>query len=141
MTSAREGIEEILTRYAWGLSTGDRDLLDSCFHDEADVTFPSGYRAQGRAAVLEELHRLQDRFEPGGWILIASTLILSETDTEVRANSFYITVGSESGQIVIKSTGWYEDVFVVEEGTWRIGRRVVQSRLRRIASPNPLEAR
>jgi SnoaL-like domain len=133
MNSIRDEIANVLARYAWALSTNDHEAMDTCFHPDADVTFPNGYQAHGRDAVLEELHQRQDRFEPGGWIMIGSTLILAQSDVEASANSFFTTIGGGPEAVVLRSTGWYEDVFVGDQGTWQIRSRIVRPRLHDLA--------
>jgi hypothetical protein len=133
MNSIRDEIANVLARYAWALSTNDHAAMDTCFHADAEVTFPDGRQARGHDAVLEELHQRQDRFEPGGWIMIGSTLILAQSDGEASANSFFATIGGGPDTVVLRSTGWYEDVFVADRGTWQIRSRIVRPRLHDLA--------
>jgi hypothetical protein len=128
MTTTRDHVADVLARYAWGLCTGDRDLLDGVFHEDAEVTFPTGYRALGRAAVLKELHGRQDRLA-GTWSVVGSTLVVAESDAEVRANSFYFAITEMEQGPGLRSTGTYEDVFVTAEGVWQIRQRVVRPRV------------
>jgi hypothetical protein len=127
--SARSGIENTLSRYSWSFARGDFEQLESCFAAEADVVFPDKHHATGRPAVMEKLRSLSEKFtgsEAMGWIVIANLLILEETADEARTIAFYTSFSGVPGTPAVSSVGWYDDVFALEDGSWRIKQRVVR---------------
>jgi hypothetical protein len=122
--SVRDSIENVLYSYSWGFSRGENERLAGCFAEHAEVVFPTGYRAVGRAAVMEELERRQAVIADAGrtaWIVITNTLIVADSPGEVSANSLYMSLDGSTAP----SVGWYEDVFALADGAWRIVRRQV----------------
>jgi hypothetical protein len=122
--SARNAIENTLSRYAWGFCMHDVEMLADCFSEQAEVVFPDGYSASNREEAMGWLTGRQGEHKPI-WILTSNVLILEESADEARVNTVFTSLGGEKGAVTVGSIGYYEDTFVNEEGTWRIRRRHV----------------
>jgi hypothetical protein len=131
MTSSRRaGIENTLYLYAWAFDMDEIPRLGECFTARAAVDFPDGPRV-GRDAIVVELGARRRRYAPNAerpWHVISNVLI-EDVDRAVRARSFFTTSVSRRGDDVPvpRAVGYYDDVFVLDSGRWRIDRRRVVS--------------
>lgn len=126
--SARDAIANTLSLYAWAYDRDELDLIGSCFTDDAEVEFGTGWKT-GREAVVAELRRRRDVYRPTGaipWHVISNVLVHEEHEATARVTSFYTFFVKRPGEAPApQSIGHYDDLFAVEEGAWRIRRRSV----------------
>src|SRR3954469_12165479 len=126
--TARPFIENALARYAFAYDTDELELLAECFTRDAEVEFSSGLKV-GRDAVVAEMARRRARYRPDGvvpWHVISNVFIREESDEQARVASFYTFAVRSAGQAPkLQSMGYYDDLFVPEDGVWRVHRRRV----------------
>jgi SnoaL-like domain len=125
--SARSEIENVLARYCWAFHVDDVPFMGECFGSDAIVTFPSG-RREGRAAVLEELDLIRDGFRVEGvrpFIAINLFITRAEEQTIAAHTGFLVTLRNNERAVRLHRCGYYDDVFALEEGAWRIIERTV----------------
>ena len=65
--SARDGIANTLSRYAWAYDKDELELIGECFTADAEVEFSTGWTT-GRDATVAELRRRRDLYRPTGEI-------------------------------------------------------------------------
>jgi hypothetical protein len=127
--NARDSIENNLSLYAWAFDMDELELMGDCFTEDAEVTFAVGTRL-GRAAVVDQLDQLRERFRPEvvPWHVISNVLITDATEQEATVKSFFTFFTRRGDEApVVSSIGYYDDVFANEGGTWRVKRRRVAS--------------
>lgn len=122
-------ISNVLGRYAWTYDMDRLDLLGECFARDAIVEFGDTGFKSGREAVVAELSRRREKYRPSGdipWHVITNIFVQPEMEKSARVQSWYsfgtMTRGSP---MTLDKFGRYEDVFMLEDGVWRIARRRV----------------
>jgi 3-phenylpropionate/cinnamic acid dioxygenase small subunit len=125
--STRSAIENTLYRYAWSYDMDEMDGMGACFTEDAEVVFSTGLEV-GRDAVVGELQRRRSQVVPGTvpWHVITNVFIREETAEEAVVASWYTFVVQDTeGTAILRSIGYYDDVFVNEGDAWRVKRRRV----------------
>jgi hypothetical protein len=128
--NVRSEIENTLYKYAWCYDMAGVSEIGDCFAEDAEVLFRDTGLKVGRAAVAQELIRRRQLYDRGEtpWHVISNVLITEETETEAKVKSFYtFFTKPKGGAPVLRSIGWYDDVFASEGGRWRVRRRRVLS--------------
>jgi 3-phenylpropionate/cinnamic acid dioxygenase small subunit len=128
MNDMRSSIENTLYRYAWTYDMNELDGIAECFTTDAEVEFRDSGLKVGRDAVAAEMRRRREKYADGGipWHVISNIFITDETDSEAKVRSWYtFFVQSAEGEQRFSGVGWYDDVFGLEDGVWRIKRRRV----------------
>ena len=128
MSDTRSGIENTLYRYAWTYDRGELDGIAECFTTDAEVEFRDSGVKIGRAAVAAEMRRRREKYDDGSipWHVITNVYITDETEVEATVRSWYtFFVQAPDGTQRFTSVGWYDDVFALEDGAWRVKRRRV----------------
>lgn len=127
-SGARDAIANTLSLYAWAYDRDELDLIGSCFTADAEVEFGTGWKT-GREAVVAELGRRRALYRPTGaipWHVISNVLVHEQHEATARVTSFYTFLVKAPGEAPTpQSIGHYDDLFVVEDGVWRIRRRSV----------------
>jgi 3-phenylpropionate/cinnamic acid dioxygenase small subunit len=129
MSDMRSGIENTLYRYAWTYDMNELDDIAECFATDAECEFMDTGLKVGREAVATEMRRRRSQYTDGSipWHVITNVYITNETDTEATVRSWYtFFVQSPDGAQKFTSIGWYDDVFGLEDGVWRIKRRRIR---------------
>lgn len=130
MTEAsRSGIAHTLQRYAWVYDKNGSAGIAECFTSDARVFFPRVGLKVGRDEVAAELRRRRSTHPIDvPWHVISNVYVTDETPQRASVNSRYVFYLQRSdGTAQFMSFGWYDDVFVVDDGLWRIKhRRVLQ---------------
>jgi len=128
MADSRAGIENTLYRYAWTYDMNDLDGIAECFTVDAEVDFRDSGVKVGREAVAAEMIRRRQKYVDGSipWHVISNVYITDETETQATVRSWFtFFVQSATGSQEFKGIGWYDDVFALEDGVWRVSRRRV----------------
>jgi 3-phenylpropionate/cinnamic acid dioxygenase small subunit len=129
-SDVRSEIENTLYRYAWAYDMNELNGIAECFTTDAEVEFRDSGLKTGRDAVAAEMQRRREKYAHGSipWHVISNVFITNVTATEATVRSWYtFFVQEPSGTQRFASVGWYDDVFALEDGAWRIKRRRVLS--------------
>jgi 3-phenylpropionate/cinnamic acid dioxygenase small subunit len=127
MDDMRSGIENTLYRYAWAYDMNEAGIGE-CFTSDAEVEFRDSGWKLGRDAVAAEMTRRREKYSDGSipWHVISNIYITDPTDDSATVRSWYtFFVCAADGSQGFRSVGWYDDVFAVEAGVWRVRRRRV----------------
>ena len=126
---ARSGIENTLYLYAWAYDMDELDRMGKVFATDAEVEFQDSGLKVGREAVVTEMRRRREKYLDGSipWHVISNILIENETASKADVKSFwtFYVKSPDGGSTSFKSIGYYDDVFVLEDGVWRVHRRRV----------------
>jgi hypothetical protein len=126
----RSEIENVLYRYAWAYDMDEVDGMAGCYTADAEVEFMDVGVKVGRGAVVEEMRRrrvLHREKDVVPWHVISNVLIERLGVAEARVISFWTFVPrTPDGSLQIRAIGYYDDVFMLEDGHWRIHRRRVR---------------
>jgi hypothetical protein len=128
MSDMRAGIENTLSRYAWTYDMDELDGIGECFTTDAEVEFRDSGLKVGRDAVVAEMRRRHDKYVEGSvpWHVISNVFIPDDTAEEPVVRSWWtFFVEAPDGTQTFRGMGWYDDVFALEDGAWRIKRRRV----------------
>lgn len=129
--SARSGIENTLYKLAWGTDRRDIEYIKEAY--AADALWTREGTAgkeklvlEGRDAIVAHLTKTwASTPQPNSKHAITNILIENESDSEAVVRSYKTVVRIDDGVPVVASSGWYDDVFVNDGGTWRIKERVL----------------
>jgi len=127
---ARSGVENTLYRYAWSYDIGDIDGLADCFTLDAESIFTNSDIKRGREEIVTEMRRRRSKYAHGvtPWHIISNVFITDFSEISARVKSFYTFIEVCPGQpLAVRSLGYYDDIFVLEDGTWRISKRQIVS--------------
>jgi 3-phenylpropionate/cinnamic acid dioxygenase small subunit len=78
--------------------------------------------------VAAEMRRRREKYTDGSipWHVISNVYITDATDREATVRSWWtFFVQSPEGEQRFSGVGWYDDVFGLEDGVWRVKRRRV----------------
>lgn len=128
MSDMRSSIENTLYRYAWTYDMNELDGIAECFTTDAEVEFRDSGVKVGRAAVAAEMSRRRGKYDDGSipWHVISNIYITDETADQATVRSWYtFFIQGPDGTQRFASVGWYDDVFALEDGEWRVKRRRV----------------
>jgi hypothetical protein len=126
MDEMRSGIENTLYRYAWAYDMNELDMMAECFTLAAEVDFRDSGRKAGREAVASEMRRRRGTYDASTipWHVITNVFITDAEPERAHARSWYtFFTKTPDGPPQLTSIGWYDDVFALEDGVWRIDRR------------------
>ncbi len=123
----RTMIANTLSRYAWAYDWDELEMIGGCFCRDAEVIFNTGVR-NGRDDVVAEMELRRSVYRPKGdtpWHVISNVFVRPVSATEATVASWYsFGVRPREGQMTeFQSFGWYDDLFVLEEGDWRVLKR------------------
>jgi SnoaL-like domain len=129
--SARSGIENTLYRLAWGTDRRDIEYIKASYAADARwkrAAAPGKDELvlEGRDAIVAHLESVWAKTpQPNSKHAITNVLIENETEQQADVRSYKTVVRIDDGIPVVASSGWYNDVFVNDGGTWRIRERVL----------------
>jgi SnoaL-like domain len=128
----RTMIANTLCRYAWAYDWDELHMIGECFCRDAEVLFNTGLR-KGRDDVVAELERRRSVYRPDGdtpWHVSTNVFVRPVSSTRAIVASWYSFGVRKQGEQLTKFTsfGWYDDVFILEDGDWRVlTRRVLRA--------------
>jgi hypothetical protein len=122
----RVAIDELFAIYAWALDTGNVEIWESLFTEDALIEDPRG-EFQGTANVREFLEDLRrNPTFPGRQHWIGQTVLEGDAQT-CRAKSFaVVTALHRTGATNVHLVAWYDDVMVKAERGWIFQQRIVR---------------
>ena len=127
--TARPHIENTLYRFGWMFAMSETEGLGACFTADAEVDFEGKGTTTGRDAVVAELTRRRSKYGPQGtmmWHLLTNVFIVDESDAEASVRTFFTAfVSGGNPPPTVQSIGYYDDLFALDDGMWRIRRRRV----------------
>jgi hypothetical protein len=140
MTTAMSPIEQVLAqlgRQKWAIDTRDEEMLHALYTpDSAQVVYrggPSGRtemaRHSGRDQIIGGIvagwARSADTWYPGAMIhQIGSHVIEPAGDGRIRCRSYASFLALDIGETpVLKGYGIYDDIWVLDDGEWRLAFR------------------
>lgn len=123
-------IQEVVSRYAWALDTGDVEAFVSCFCRVGVLVwdaFEAPARWEGEDALRHFASFFRAQPSSAGRQHHVTNLLL-EADGEEAIGKAYVTVALRQGDgpHALNVMGWYEDRFRREDGQWRIAERVIR---------------
>jgi hypothetical protein len=134
MSDMRSGIENTHYRYAWAYDMNEMDQIGECFTTDAEVLFHDTGLKVGRQAVAAEMARRRGAYADGSaswadagsipWHVITNIYITDATDEQatVRAWCTFYVIAPDGTQKWV-NVNYYDDVFALEDGDWRVKRR------------------
>ena len=120
----RTMISNTLCRYAWAYDFDELDMIGGCFAREAEVLFTTGLKT-GRAEIVAELARRRAVYRPRGetpWHISTNVFVRPVSASKAVVASWFSFGVRKPGEepMELSSFGWYDDVFVLEDGDWRV---------------------
>jgi SnoaL-like domain len=129
-SSDRMEIHELTARYAWSLDTGDAEAFVQCFCRNGELVwdvFETAGRWRGADALRRFIEYFRQRPESAGRQHHVSNLIVTATDSGVRARSYVaVAMRCANGPHALNVMGYYEDEFQRENGRWLFSRRYIR---------------
>ena len=131
MTNDGRSIEQTLTRLAWGTDKRDLEYIKDSY--TADARWIRRRRdgsedvLDGREAIVAHLEASWAKNPPKGVSkhVVTNVLIEDTGDGEAQVSSYKTGFRVESAKPVLASIATYDDVFVNEDGVWRIRERTL----------------
>lgn len=126
----RSGVENTLYRYAWSYDIGDIEGLADCFALDAESNFADSGIKRGREEIVSEMRRRRSKYPHGvtPWHIISNVFVTDSSETAAQVKSFYTFIEVYPGKpLAVRSLGYYDDIFVLENGIWRISKRQIVS--------------
>lgn len=125
--SDRLEIQDLMVRYSHAVDTGQWDLLDDIFTDDAHIDYTAmGGSAGDVAATKKFLAAMLPNF-PAFQHLISNSSITVDGDTATGRtmchNPMMLSGGDGPASLMLCGL-WYLDTFTRVDGQWRIARRV-----------------
>ena len=123
-------IEQTLYRLAWGTDLRDVDLISESYTKDVhwvrrDLDGKE-HVLEGLDAVLGHLNNTWSKGpRPQAHHLISNVLVRSLDGDRAEVTSYKTVVKVNGSTLSVTSSGWYEDVMVNQDGTWRIASRVL----------------
>lgn len=125
----RMAIQDVIARYFRGIDSGSKELVRSCFTEDAQVLYDGRRPESGIEAVMDSLRTFQ-RIAKGEMQITMhfmgnfNLLRLEEqvAEAETYAIAFMVPPRQISGQMAVRGLR-YLDELRSTQGTWRIARR------------------
>ena len=123
-------IRDVIARYAWALDTGDVDEFVACFcRDGALVwdAFETPGRWQGADALRHFGTFFRDQPTSAGRQHHVTNTTIAACEAGARSRSYCaVAVRQGDGPHLLHVMGYYEDLFRLEDGEWRLVERVIR---------------
>ena len=130
MSDRRSAIENMMYHYAWTYDRNELDDIWQVFTIDAQATFRDSGLKVGRNAIVAEMRRRRANYPEGTlpWHVISNVYITDETPESARVRSWYtFFVQAPDGTQEFSNVGFYDDLFVLDDGVWRVSRRHIKS--------------
>ena len=126
--SARDSIENALSRYGWAFDMDQLELIGDCFTVDTETTFADTGLKVGRATVVAEMIRRRALYAPDErpWHVTSNVFIEQQTDGLATVKTFFTFIVIKPGEpLNVRGVGYYDDVFRDDGDSWRIHTRSV----------------
>ena len=125
-----EAIRQCLYACAWALDTGDADAFAACFTAGGVLewdAFEEPLSWQGAAALHHFAAFLRDTPDSAGRQHHVTNTVITPIPGGASARSFVnVALRQGDGPHRLNVMGWYQDEFALEDGAWRLSRRVIR---------------
>lgn len=126
----RFAIQDLLTRYAWALDTGDVDGLVACFVPDG-VLIEDVFEEADHWRGHEQLRRLGEHYRsvpnfPGRQHHITQVQIDGTGERRYVRSFIFVTECRGEPPYVVRFAGYYEDTVVKIDGAWLFSERVIR---------------
>ncbi len=123
-------IREVIARYAWALDTGDVEGFVACFCRDGVLlwdAFEEPQRWEGHAALRHFATFFRDQPTSAGRQHHVTNTVVTACNGGARSRSYAaVALRQGDGPHLLHVMGYYEDLFRVEEGEWRLAERVIR---------------
>ncbi len=119
----REGIEEVLVRYATAIDTRDWDLLRTCFSEHCDADYGEIGHWHGAEEITAWMARTHDPLGPT-MHRITNFAVKAAADRVTSRCYVHAVVTTGDRSTSIHAFGWYDDEWEPTGEGWRIGSRL-----------------
>lgn len=126
----RLAILEVIARYAWALDTGDADGFSDCFCRDGVLVwdaFETADKWQGQAALRHFAEFFRGLPTSAGRQHHVSNTQIMPCKGGASARSYVaVAVRQGDGPHLLSVMGYYEDLFRLEDGQWRLAERTIR---------------
>lgn len=123
-------IREVIARYAWALDTGDVEAFVACFARDGVLVwdaFESPDRWEGEAALRHFAAFFRDAPTSAGRQHHVSNIVIEPCEGGARSRAYAaVALRQGDGPHLLTVMGYYEDLFRLEDGHWRLAERVIR---------------
>lgn len=123
-------IREVIARYAWALDTGDVEGFVACFCSDGVLVwdaFEAPERWQGAAALRHFATFFRDQPTSAGRQHHVTNIVVTACADGARSRSYAaVALRQGGGPHALHVMGYYEDLFRVEDGQWRLAERIIR---------------
>ena len=121
------GINELFTRYAWALDTGDVEGIIACFTQDAVLESPVMGRFSGAGAVRDFAERnARQNAAPGVIMRHVITNVRADVDGDrATAQCYLVNYLTRHGVTRLLAPGAYDCRLERQHGAWRFSYRLV----------------
>ena len=123
-------IRDVIARYAWALDTGDVEGFVACFGADGVLVWDAFEEAQswqGSDALRHFAQFFRALPSSAGRQHHVSNTVIEPTPQGATARSYVaVALRQGDGPHTLHVMGWYEDTFALQEGRWRLARRVIR---------------
>jgi hypothetical protein len=123
-------IQERLSACAWALDTADIEGFAGCFCSDGLLewdAFEEIMTWQGRDALQHFAGFLRDQPQSALRQHHVTNTVITPSEDGALAKSFVaVALRQGDGPHLLNVMGWYEDHFRMEDGQWRIARRIIR---------------
>lgn len=129
-TEDRIAIQDIVSRYAWALDTGDVDGFVTCFASDGELIWDTFERPEtwhGHKALRHFAAFLRDQPRSAGRQHHVTNLLIEPATEGARGRAYAaVALRQGDGPHLLHVMGWYEDVYRREDGQWKLARRIIR---------------
>jgi hypothetical protein len=126
----RLDIQQVISRYAWSLDTGDVAGFVACFGRDGALVwdaFEQPVRWQGTTALRHFATFFRDQPTSAGRQHHVSNIVIEPSPAGARARSYAaVALRQGDGPHALSVMGYYEDEFCREDGRWCISERHIR---------------
>lgn len=123
-------IQEVIARYAWALDTGDVEGFVACFCRDGVLVwdaFETPDRWEGEAALRHFATFFRDLPSSAGRQHHVTNILVTPCEGGARSRSYVaVALRQGDGPHLLHVMGYYEDLFRLEDGQWRLAERVIR---------------
>lgn len=126
----RIAIQDVVSRYAWALDTGDVEGFVACFASDGELVWDTFERPEawrGPEALRHFAAFLRDQPMSAGRQHHVTNLLIEPASEGARGKAYAaVALRQGDGPHLLHVMGWYEDLYRRENGEWRLARRIIR---------------